>query len=237
VQPRARRGQLAEVGDDLFGDPLAREQRGHARRIAGDRLARDPPDRLVDGDRLPVAEERLADRDDRLVLLRGRRPGEQRALALPRQQSHRLGEIVREPLQQLDGLAEPEHQHQRGVRGELDVDVVADPKLGRELVSRAARAANVDHDPQRVPAGDPAPTHHGLADDRAAWNLADRDAGPRRGGERAVQQRLTVRRELPARAVKRRQQQRIGAGGAHEAHASRHFVGIDRAVTRDMEHG
>ena len=44
--------QLAQVGDRLGGDPLARQQRRDARRVAGDRLGRDAADGVVDRDHL-----------------------------------------------------------------------------------------------------------------------------------------------------------------------------------------
>ena len=45
----------AQVGERLGGDPLAGQQRGDARRVAGDRLARDPPDGVVDLHNLRLA--------------------------------------------------------------------------------------------------------------------------------------------------------------------------------------
>ena len=47
---------------------------------------------------------------------------------------HGLGEIVGEALERLDGLSEPEHEHERRMGGQLDVDVV-----GRRAVRRPAR--------------------------------------------------------------------------------------------------
>ena len=68
------RRELAQVGDQLGGDALAGQQRRDARRVAGDRLARDAADRVVDGDRprcRPGTPSRGGDRD--LVLQRRQR--------------------------------------------------------------------------------------------------------------------------------------------------------------------
>ena len=53
------------------------------------------------------------------------------------------------------GWPRPEDEHERGVGGQLDVDVVGGAQFRGELVAGHARAAHVDDDPQRVPARDP----------------------------------------------------------------------------------
>ena len=109
---------------------------------------------------------------------------------------HGLGEVVGEALERLDRLAQAEHEHERRVGGQLDVDVVGGAQRRGDLVAGAAGAADVDHDPQRIPARDPGAADQLLADDRAARDRLDRLARPRRGGDRAVEQRLAVDGEL-----------------------------------------
>ena len=70
VQARAGRRQLAQVRDHLGGDPLARQQRRDARRVAGDRLGRDAADRLVHG--TASAAPRNASRGGTTTSLRAR---------------------------------------------------------------------------------------------------------------------------------------------------------------------
>ena len=60
------------------------------------------------------------------------------ALAGPSQQPDGLGEVVGEALERLDGLTEPENEHERGVGGQLDVDVVGGAQLGGQLIAGAA---------------------------------------------------------------------------------------------------
>ena len=84
-----------------------------------------------------------------------------------------------EAFQRLDRLAHAQHEHERGVGGQLHIDVIRGAQLGGELVAGGAGPADVDHDPQGVPAGDSGTTDHLLADDGAARNGLDRLAGPR----------------------------------------------------------
>ena len=81
MQPGSGGGQRAQVAHHLRGHPLARKQRRHAGRVASDRLARDPADGIVDGDRFPLAEKRVPDRNDRLMVERGGELGDGRAVA------------------------------------------------------------------------------------------------------------------------------------------------------------
>ena len=150
----------------------------------------------------------------------GGRAGDDGTLAGPREQSDRLGEVVGEALQRLDRLTEPEDEHERDVGGQLDIDVVGGTQLGRQFIAGAAGATHVDHDPQRVPAGDPGPADHRLADDRHAGDPVNRLAGPHRRVDRAVKQGLTVGGQLAPGGVKRREQQRVGTGGAHQPYAA-----------------
>jgi hypothetical protein len=147
VQTGAGGGQLAQIAHHLGGDALARQQRRDARRVAGDGLARDPADGVVDPDRLPLAQERITDGDDALVLERHARGGDGDAVARTRQRPDRLGEVVGEALERLHGLAQAQDEHERGVGGQLDVDVIGGAQLCGELVAGHAGAAHVDDDP------------------------------------------------------------------------------------------
>ena len=127
----ARRRRAARAGRRQLGrDPLAGQQRRDAGRVAGDRLGRDAAGRLVDGDHVGLAEERLARRHDDLVLEPARAAHERGLLARALDPADGLREVVREALERAGRLVEAEDQHHRRVRGQLDVDVV---------VRRAAR--------------------------------------------------------------------------------------------------
>ena len=131
-----------------------------------------------------------------------------------------------EALQRLHGLAHAEHQHQRRVGGQLDVDVIAGTQLLGDLIARAAGAADVDHHPEGIPARDPGPADHRLTDHRAAGDRVDLHPCARRGGERAVQQRLAVRVELAPRAVQGGQQQEFGLVERTSARSA-HLLRVD----------
>ena len=105
VQPRAEARELAQVGDRLGGDALARQQRRDARRVAGDRLGRDAPDGVVDATTSARAEERLARRHDDLVDERAGGPHERLGVARALDPAHRRREVAREAIERLRGLA------------------------------------------------------------------------------------------------------------------------------------
>ncbi len=120
--------------------------------------------------------------------------------------------------------------------GQLDVDVVGRPQRGGDLVAGAAGAADVDHDPQRIPPGDARPADEALADDRHARHRVDRRA--RRASRRrsSLEQRLAVDGELAAGGVERGHQQRARAGRADEPHGAGDGVGVDQRAVADEQH-
>ena len=123
MQPRPRRRQFTQVLDDLGSDPLPRQQRRDAGRIAGDRFARDATDRLMHGNRLAVAKKRLAGCNRGLVVAtRGRPRHHWRVVGLDRRGDppDRLAEIVGDLLERLHRLRQPEHQNHRRVGRELE---------------------------------------------------------------------------------------------------------------------
>jgi plastocyanin len=95
-----------------------------AGRIAGHRLAGDPADGPIDRYGLTRPEESLSRRQHGLVLERGGRTGDRRTLTRLGDHLHRLGEIVGESVECIHRLTQPKDEHQRGMSGKLDVDVV-----------------------------------------------------------------------------------------------------------------
>ena len=132
--------------------------------------------------------------------------------------------------------AEADDQHDRGLRRELDVDVVGAPQRVRDLVSGAARAADVDHDPHRVVSGDPGPPDQRSVDEADPLDRLELGSRHRDRLEHLVQQLLAVERELATGAVEREQQQRGRAGRPEQAQRARHPLGIDPAAQADVQH-
>ena len=64
MQARASSSDFAQVCDYLGGDPLARKQGRNTWRITGDRLARDPPDSVIERNHFRLAKEGFARRND-----------------------------------------------------------------------------------------------------------------------------------------------------------------------------
>ena len=134
MQPRSGVDQRPQVADDVGRHPLAGQQRRHAGRITGDRLGRDPADRLLN--RTASLIPRNASRGDTAGSasrsaggwLRTLVPGSGRRDRTPESARSnpldRLRQVVRDAIEWLDGLADAEHQHHGRVGGELDVDVV-----------------------------------------------------------------------------------------------------------------
>ena len=123
------------------------------------------------------------------------------------------------------------------MRRQLDVDVGAGAQRRGHLVAAAARAAHVDHDPQRVPGGDAGPPDE-LARRRPRSPAPRRSPRARAAAAASVprEQRLAVDRELAPRRVERGQQQRAGARRAHEPHRAATRAGVDAAARRDVQH-
>ena len=109
-------GQLGQVGDDLGRDPLPGEQLGHARRVARDRLARDPADRVGDPHHLGLAEERVARRHGHLAEQHLRRPDDRGGRAGLGDPLDRLLDVAGEPPERLGRVRQPDDQHDRGLR-------------------------------------------------------------------------------------------------------------------------
>jgi hypothetical protein len=120
-QRHARREARAQVTEDRRSEPLARQDRRHARRVRADHLGRDPADRV--GDLLGDGEERVA-RNHRLfeIPLVQRRYLRRRAVR-PRR--------VRSPV--LEG-------RRRGGRGLLRAD-----RFGEQLLGVGHRRLGGDH--------------------------------------------------------------------------------------------
>ena len=149
VQPCTGSSQLTQIFDDVGGDPFAREERRHARRIAGDRFAGDPPrSRPPPARQHPrpgrphAASSPCRNRPQR----RARQPQRPSRPAYP---THGFAEVVGgEAIQWLDGLGQPQHEHHGGVGRQLGIGVVGGAKPLRYLVSGAPRTADIDDEPQ-----------------------------------------------------------------------------------------
>ena len=134
------------------------------------------------------------------------------------------------------GLAEPDDEHDGRLHRQLDVDVVGAAQRVGDLVARAARAAHVEHDPQRVVAGHPHAADQRGVDERDAGDRLELRARDLDRLERLVQELLAVQRELAARAVERRDQQRRRARRAQQPQRARHRAGVDAAAVADVQH-
>ncbi len=115
-------------------------------------------------------------------------------------------EVVDEALELARQLVDAEHEHDRRLRGELDLGVEVRAQRGGHRVAGRAGAAHVDHDPQRVAVGDAGPADLLVADDAAAGDLVDR-----RGG--AARERRSCCSAAPRRAAR-------AGGGRRRARAS-----------------
>ncbi len=145
-------------------------------------------------------------------------------------------EVVGEAVQRIDGLADPEHEDEGRVRGQLHVHVRALAQLVGDLVAGAAGLADVDDDPQRVPRGDSRRPDQLLPDHPAARNRLDALAGAGGGVQRAVQEVLPVDRELAPRRVQRRVQERRGARGADQPQRAGDAAGVHAAAVGHVKH-
>ena len=189
--------------DHVVGDPLARQQHGDARRVAGDRLGADAADRVVDGDHLRRAQERLARRASTTSF--SNVPVASVTSSVSPGRSIRRDDrrqVVDEALELARQLVDAEHEHDRRLRGELDLGVEVRAQRGGHLVAGRAGAADVDHDPQRVAGGDAGPADLLVADDAAAGDLVDRRA--RCGGRRRSWRTAAPRRAARAGGARRR---------------------------------
>ena len=210
--------ELAQVGDELGGDPLARAAGLGC--PAGSRRSTRP--RRVRPPRRP-RRRRPRRGTPRAARRRSRSPARPdartSAAASPGRPIRRTtaSKSCAKRSRSCRRLGESEDQHHRRVRGQLDVDVEGLAQRGGDLVARAAGAADVDDDPHRVPGGDARPADELLADHAHAGNRVDRVARRVAGGHRAVEQRLAVHRELAPRGVERRHQQRRRRGAARQA--------------------
>ena len=205
-------------------------------RVAGDRLAGDAADGVVDRDQLGLAEERLARRDRDLEAERGGGRDERARGARLAQPLDDLVHVARQPPQRRGRLAEPDHEHDRRLHRQLEVDVVGAPQGVGDLVAGAAGAAHVEHHPQRVVAG-----HAHLADELRVDQLDPLDrlqllARHLDRPQRLPQQLLAVQRELAARRVERRDQQRRGAGRAQQPQRAGDRADVDAAAAGDVQH-
>ena len=120
--------------------------------------------------------------------------------------------------------------------GQLDVDVERGPQRLCDLVSRAPGRADVDDDPQWIPAGDPGLADQALAEHRAAVNGVERRASLHGRADRPVEQRLTVNPQLAPRGIQRGHEQRARARRAHEPHRPGDGIGVDAPTGGDQQH-
>src|SRR5215207_6899751 len=143
VQARAALGELAQVGDGLGGDALARQQGRHPGRVARDRLARDAADRGLDRDLLGGAEEGLARRQRHLVAQRRPRRDDRRGGTRLGEPLDGLLDVSGEAPQRGDRLPQSDDEDDRRLHRQLQVDVVGAAQCVRDLVTGAAGAAHV----------------------------------------------------------------------------------------------
>ena len=172
------------------------------------------------------------------MLERRRRRGDRRPSPGRGDPAHGLGEVVGEALERLDRLREPEHEHQRRVGGQLDVDVVGWRAARRRPRSRCSRCRGR----RSRSAADPSPRSPGRPTmssptTAAARNRVDRRAGrgptrrscgpaaPRRG-RRAGAGRCPARpsaassgwSSAPAARSARPRRRRSGSSSRHVQH-------------------
>ena len=237
MQAGAAGGELAQVGDRRGGDALAGQQGGDAGRVAGDRLAGDASDGVVDADLLGGAEERLARRDHDLVAERGGRRDDRRGGAGLRQPLDDLVDVAGQAPQRGGRFAEPDDEHDRGLHRQLGVHVVGAPQRVGDLIARAARAAHVEHDPQRVIARHAhAPDQRRVdqRDPRDRLELGARDArSPRSVSYSSCSPCSASCRRAPSSEG---QQQRRRARGAQQPQRARDRARVHAAAVADVQH-
>ena len=163
--------------------------------------------------------------------------GDRRGLARPADVRQLGRQVVGEALQGVDRLADPQHQDQRGVGGQLHVHVGAPAQCVGHLEPGAAGGPHVDDDPQRVARGHAGLAHQLVGHQAAAVDGRDRLAGPGGGGQRAAQQVLAMDRQLAPGGVQRGVEQRRGAGRGDQAHRPPQSLGVDPAPGRHVQHG
>ena len=217
----------------LGREPLAGQHVRDARRVGGQRLGRDPPDRLLDRHDLLRAEERLA-------------AASSRAAPTAAAGRSRAARARRSPPSSLDGVRAAPSTSRVALLGcavspipntatitfspassRLMSSLLA--QQARDLVAARARAAHVDRQPQRVVAV------HARAGRRAARRarrgpgaarIASRALRERAGSSRSSSSRPCTRGEA-ARRVERSEQQRVGAGRLDQRHRA-----VDRRARR-----
>ena len=136
-------------------------------------------------------------------------------------------QVVDEALELARHLVDAEHEHDRRLRGELDLGVEVRAQRGGHLVAGRAGRAHVDDDPQRVARGDARPADLLVADDAAAGDLIDRRrrcAGRPRSCSTAAPRRAAraggARRRARASAARRARSSASAAASAATASGS-----------------
>ena len=240
MQARAGVAQLAQVGDDLGGDALARQQRRDARRVAGDRLARDAADGVVDAARPPP---RRGTRRAARPPSRSRAPGRRAPARRPSPAREiRLTVSSRSRATRSSatgGCAMPEHQHHRRVRRQLGAARRrrrAARRRPRSRCSRSrARRSTIRSGSQPATPGRPT---NSLADEREPGIVADRFARVRAAAaivscSSASPWTASWRRAASSEAISSERRRRR----AHEPHGARDRVASrSRPVVRDVQH-
>ena len=222
VQPRAAGDELAQVGDRLGRDALARAAApgcpAGSRRSTRTRRARRRRRRATCS-----ASPRNASRGATAISLRSVAGGRTIGAIAPsaRDPLDDLLDVAGQAPQRLAPLAEADEEDDRRLRGELGDGRRRSAAARRRPRSRCGRCSRTSSDdPQRVVAGDARAPDEARVDQRDAGDrreLRARDASI--ACERLVQQLLAVQRELAPRAVERGEQQRRRAGRAHQPHA------------------
>ncbi len=159
--------RLADVVERLGGQPLAGQDVGDARRVGGEPLGGDP----AGGARRRGSPPAGRGRPRAGVITSSPQGGGGASFSCGRpglgfEFADRGAQRRDQPLARRRGrLAEPEDRDDDVLRVELEVDPVRVEDLFRQPVAGRAGAADVDREPQRVPAGDPGPADHRLVED------------------------------------------------------------------------
>lgn len=163
-------------------------------------------------------------------LLRPRRTDPRRAHPRERVDERSAGEQRR--------LPQSEQGNHDALLSDLKFDAGARAQRGRDLVARAARAAHIDREPQRIQRREAGPSDVPFVDDVESRDRADRlpQLGEFPGRHR--EQRFTLGLRACPRRVERREQQAARAGARDDAERPPDPIGRQpvRRVRRQMQH-
>ena len=119
---------------------------------------------------------------------------------------------------------------------QLDVDVVVDAHVARDLVAAAARNPDVDAHPQRIQRRDAERPDRALVEDLQAAQPPDPAAQRRELGHRLSEQLRAVEDGVAPGAVQRGEQQAARAGRGHEPQGMLDAGFVEIAAVAEVQH-